>query len=201
MEVLLYAEGLNIRWHKEQIVKFKIKADHSPLGPTFTRMEERKDAHSGRFCCNFTVRHLKLWSSKSQSRSLSFRTLNEREASITVWFSSTCSTTLTTLSIWLEYLGWWVPLLGLMWSFQTAVERCVHVHFHVYVWKNWLGLQTLQKTVEPFQIRMHDMVFPHIDFVTCSFLQIFVLRTSRPMILHKQRCRWACCRTNTSWDS
>lgn len=160
MEILLYAEDLNIIWLKEQIVEFKIKADHSPLGPTFDRTEERKDdhAHSGRFCCNFTV-----MTPKAVKLHITILECWTRGKLLSQSDFPPCSTTLTTLSIWLKYLWWWVPLLGLRWSFHTAVERCVHVHFHVYVWENWLGLQTLQKTVEPFQIRMHDMFFfpPH----------------------------------------
>lgn len=60
---------------------FKIKADHSPLRPTFTRMEERKEdhAHSGSFCWNFTGRTLKA----VQLQISIFRMLSNRDASIT----------------------------------------------------------------------------------------------------------------------
>lgn len=66
MEILLYG-GWNIlvTWQRTE---FKIKADHSPVGPRFTRMEERKDdqAHTqAGSAVTLQKWQLKQWSAKS----------------------------------------------------------------------------------------------------------------------------------------
>lgn len=176
MEVLLYVGGLNVIWHKEQIVEFKIKADHSPLGPTFSRTERKDDhAHSGRFCCNFTVMtpkavklHITILECWTRGKLLSHSLIFLRVLPLWRHWAYGLNICGDELHSW----GWGGP-------FHTAVERCVHVHFHVYVWENWLGLQTLQKTVEPFQIRMHDMFFfPTLILLPARFCRYLLYRTS-----------------------